>query len=50
MIYVSPVVIMRSVNIGGNDGSKVAAVLFVVAAIQHVDHALSVSIPYTSDI
>ena len=42
-----PVVIVRPVDISGDDGGEVAAVLLVVAAVQHVDHALGVRVSYT---
>ena len=40
-----PEVVMRSVDVGGDDGGEVAAVLLVVALVHHVDHALGVGIP-----
>ena len=40
-----PKVVMRSVDVSGDDGGEVAAVLLIVALVHHIDHALSVGIP-----
>ena len=40
----APVVIMRSVNVGGDDGGEVASVLLVVALVHHIDHPLRIGI------
>lgn len=37
-------VVVRAVDVGGDNGGEVAPVLLLVAAVQHVDHALGVSV------
>ncbi len=39
-----PVVIVRTIDIGGDDGGVVAPILLVVALVQHVNHALRIRI------
>eukprot|EP00968_Pinguiococcus_pyrenoidosus_P011092 scaffold888_cov246-Pinguiococcus_pyrenoidosus.AAC.3 len=37
-------VVVRAVDVRGNDARELAAVLLIVAAVQHVDHALGIGI------
>mmetsp|Transcript_1805 Transcript_1805/g.4462 ORF Transcript_1805/g.4462 Transcript_1805/m.4462 type:complete len:345 (-) Transcript_1805:75-1109(-) len=38
-------IVMRSVNVGGDDGCEVASVLFCVRSVQRVDESLGVRVP-----
>ena len=38
------IIIMRAIDVGGNDGSEVAAVLFVVEMVEDIDHSFGVGV------
>ena len=46
----TPEVVVRAVDVGGDDRGVVAAVLFLVAAVHHVDHAFGIGVSFVGSV
>lgn len=46
----APEVVVRAVDVGGDDRGVVAAVLLLVAAVHHVDHAFGIGVSFVGSV